>query len=192
MPIKDPVARAAWQKAYQEANKERIAEVGKAYRERVRETRNAQKRAYREANRERINEKGREDWWKNREVNLAKSAEWRANNREYARNFNRRYREENLEKLKAKQKEYRNGPKRDEFRKKKAEWSYANYRKDIEASRAKANERMRKDIEELAPSYVAVLLQIPRKVLTPELIEAKRVQMLIQRKIKEIENEPHQ
>jgi len=95
-------------------------------------------------------------------------------------------------KLKAKQKEYRNGPKRDEFRKKKAEWSYANYRKDIEASRAKANERMRKDIEELAPSYVAVLLQIPRKVLTPELIEAKRIQMLIQRKIKEIENEPHQ
>lgn len=192
MPIKDPVARAAWQKAYQEANKERIVEVGKAYRERVRETRNAQKRAYREANRERINEKGREDWWKNREANLAKSAEWRANNREYARNFNRRYREENLEELKAIAKARRNGPKREEILKKKSEWNRAKYHKDLEASRAKSKERMRKDAEELAPSYIAVLLQVPRKVLTPELIEAKRVQMLIQRKIKEIENEPHQ
>lgn len=192
MPIKDPIARAAWQKAYREANKERLKELGKAYRERVRETRNAQKRAYREANKERINAKGREDWWKNREANLAKSAEWRANNKELLKEINRRYREENLEKVKAKAKEYRNGPKRDELLKKKAEWCYANYRKDIEASRAKASERMRKDAEELAPSYVAVLLQVPRKVLTPELIEAKRVQMLIQRKLKEIENEPHQ
>ena len=192
MPLKDPIARAAWDKAYREANKERLTEQGKAYRERVRETRNAQKRAYREANRERINAKGREDWWKNREANLVKSAEWRAGNKEYVRDFNRRYRKENLEKVKAKEKEYRNGPKRGELLKKKAEWGYANYRKDIEASRAKASERMRKDAKELAPSYIAVLLQIPRKVLTPELIEAKRVQMLIQRKIKEIENEPHQ
>lgn len=192
MPIKDPVARAAWHKAYRQANKERLYELGKAYRERLGETLKAKKRAYRKANKEAVNAKGREYWRENREVNLAKSAEWRAKNKDYLREFNKEYRKQNLEKVKAKAKEYRNGPKRDELLKKKAEWGYANYRKDIEVSRAKASERMRKDAEELSPSYIAVLLQIPRKVLTPELIEAKRMQMLIQRKLKEIENETHQ
>ena len=186
MPLKDPVARAAWDKAYREANLERLKELGKAYRERVRETRNAKKLAYREANKERINAKGREDWWKNREVNLAKSAQWRANNRKLLKEINRRYREQNLEQVKAGEKARRNGPKRAEILKKKAEWCHANYRKDIEASRARASKYMRRSAKELAPSYVAVLLRVPVKVLTPELIEAKRVQMLIQRKLKEI------
>ena len=186
MPIKDPVARAAWHKAYREANLERLKELGKAYRERVRETRNAQKRAHREANKERINAKGREDWWKNREANLAKSAQWREKNKELLKEINKRYREQNLEKVKAVAKARRNGPKRDEILKKKAKWCYANYRKDIEASRAKSKEIMRKYAEELAPSYVAVLLRVPVKVLTPELVEAKQVQMLIKRKLKEI------
>ena len=192
MPIKDPVARAAWHKAYREANLERIKAVNKAYRESLGETLKAKKRAYREANKEAINAKGREYWRENREVRTVKHAEWRASNKELIKEINRRYREENLEKVKAKAKEYRNGPKRDELLKKKAEWGRANYHKDIEASRAKASERMRKDAKELAPSYIAVLLQIPRKVLTPELIEAKRMQMLIQRKLKEIKDETHQ
>jgi len=192
MPIKDPVARAAWHKAYREANLERIKAVNKAYRESLGETLKAKKRAYREANKEAINAKGREYWWENREAKVAKHAEWRASNKELLKEMNRRYREQNLEKVKANAKARRNGPKRDEILKKKAEWGHANYRKDIEASRAKSRESMRKYAEELAPSYVAVLLQVPVKVLTPELIEAKRIQMLIQRKLKEIENEPHQ
>ena len=192
MPIKDPVARAAWQKAYREANLERIKAVNKAYRESLGETLKAKKRAYREANKEAINAKGREYWWENRETRVAQNTEWRANNKDYISEFNKEYRKQNLEKVKAKAKAWRNGPKRDEILKKKAEWGYASYRKDIEASRAKSRELMRKYTEEVSPSYVAALLQVPVKVLTPELIEAKRMQMLIQRKLKEIKDETHQ
>ena len=192
MPIKDPVARAAWQKAYREANLERIKEVNKAYRERLGETLKAKKRAYREANKDAINAKGREYWWENRETRVAQNAEWRANNKDYIREFNKEYRKQNSERVKAIAKARRNGPKRAEILKEKAEWSYANYRKDIEASRAKSREIMRKYTEEVSPSYVAALLQVPVKVLTPELIEAKRMQMLVQRKLKEIKDETHQ
>ena len=192
MPIKDLIARAAWHKAYREANLERIKAVGKEYREKLGETLKAKKRAYREANKDAINAKGREYWWENRDAKVAKHAEWCANNKELISELNKRYREQNPEKVKAKAKAYRNGPKRDEILQKKAEWCHTNYRKDIEASRAKSREIMRKYTNELAPSYVAALLQVPVKVLTPELIEAKRIQMLIQRKLKETKNEAHQ
>jgi hypothetical protein len=192
MPIKDPVARAAWHKAYREANLERIKAVNKAYRESLGDTLKAKKRAYREANKEAINAKGREYWWENREAKVAKHAEWRASNKDLIREGNRRYREQNLEKVKAIAKARRNGPKRDEILKKKAKWGYASYRKDIEVSRERARAVALKQTKELTPSYVAVLLQVPRKVLTPELIEAKRMQMLIQRKLKEIKDETHQ
>jgi hypothetical protein len=192
MPIKDPVARAAWHKAYREANLERIKAVNKAYRESLGDTLKAKKRAYREANKEAINAKGREYWWENREVRVAQNTEWRANNKDYISEFNKEYRKQNLEKVKAKAKAWRNGPKRDEILKKKAEWGYASYRKDIEASRERSRAVALKQTKELTPSYVAVLLQMPRKVLTPELIEAKRMQMLIQRKLKEIKDETHQ
>ena len=85
LSAKDGQARkqAAQQKAYREANREKVAEYGKAYREANRERLAASQKAYREANRERL---------------AASQKAYYEANREKVAEYGKAYREANREK----------------------------------------------------------------------------------------------
>ena len=93
MPIKDPVARAAWHKAWRAANKDKVAAHGKTYRENHKADLAERKKAYVEAN---------------KEATRAQQDAWRKANLEHVRArqnaYDKKYREENRDKVYARQK----------------------------------------------------------------------------------------
>jgi|APGre2960657404_1045060.scaffolds.fasta_scaffold07862_10 hypothetical protein len=186
MPIKDPVVRSIKNKEYREANKERIARQQKEYRERNSEKRNAQKKLYREENKEIINAKGLEYYYNNKEILLTKKAIYRINNKSHINEKDRIYREKNLERCRVVEKLRRHGPRRIEILERRRDLRRDYYYKNLEASRRKSNIITLKQTKYLTHNYIARLLRVPVKILTPDLAQAKRVQMLIHRKLKEI------
>jgi hypothetical protein len=188
MPHKSAEERSAYQKAYREANKERMVELNRAYRERKGEEIREKKRAYREANKEAIRAKDRERWRADREVNLAKAKEWRSQNKDWIHEYNKKYIQENAEAIRKHVKAVRTGPKREYILGLRRKANKASYDRHIEEYRARGRARMRRDTNELAPHYVANALGISKALLTPELYEAKRLQLMILRSLK---NEKH-
>jgi hypothetical protein len=94
-------------RAYYEANREKVLEKERTYREANREKVLEYKRAYHEANREKIAEQKRAYYEANREKFLEKERKYREANREKVLLSKRTYREANREKVLEKDRTYR-------------------------------------------------------------------------------------
>ena len=98
--------RAAYQRAYCEANREKLAAYQRAYCEANREKLAAYQRAYCEANREKLAASRRAYYEANREKRAAYQRAYREANREKRAAYQRAYREANREKLAASRRAY--------------------------------------------------------------------------------------
>lgn len=100
------------------------------------------------------------------------------------------YRESNKDILLAKKKLYEQAT-REKISAKKKEWrkKTRNARKTyLEVNKEKISARLKAQVEELKPYYVADLLGIKLSECPPALIEMKRQQILIYRSIKQLNN----
>ena len=84
MPIKDPVERRAYYKAYREANREKVAECKKAWGIKNRDKVCAQQHAW---------------YLKNKEITVARAGNWIKNNPEKAKLIRAKHRKENSDKI---------------------------------------------------------------------------------------------
>jgi hypothetical protein len=163
------------------ANHEYRKQKDKEYREKNKEKLNLCKRRYKEKNREKLR--------------LAEK-EWRKNNPELSRERSRRYREahpnykkeyyaKNKSKLIKKVIKWQKENK-ERYIKRVKEWKMKNYNAWLQNER----ERHKTKVENLTDDYVVKLLKGKGKLLVKdvpkELIEAKRLQILIQREIKNL------
>ena len=82
----------ACEKAYYEANKERISERGKKYYQENREAHLEQKKKYHQANRQAVLERNRKYWYANKERLLERNKKYREENREAIREQRKNYR----------------------------------------------------------------------------------------------------
>lgn len=133
----------------------------------------------------------KEHYKNNSEKILASCAKWRENNPEklaeyYKKNSKRmyavqvEYRKNNPEKTRAKGVNYR----KNNLEKVRATEA-RNRKKNIEKNRARSTA----SIKDLSNAYVAKKLGFKVSEIPPELIEAKRLNLKIKRKLKEIQNE---
>lgn len=151
---------------------------------------------YREKNKEKLNLCNRRYKEKNREKLRLAEREWRKNNPELSRERSRRYREahpnykkeyyaKNKSKLIKKVIEWQKENK-ERYIKRVKEWKMKNYNAWLQNER----ERHKTKVENLTDDYVVKLLKGKGKLLVKdvpkELIEAKRLQILIQREIKNL------
>ena len=97
------------------------------------------------------------------------------NNTEKRKGYWREYRENNIEKIKENHKEYYK-----QNRKKNIESGKKYYKNNIK----KIKERAKINIENLTDSYVATRLKKPIKHLNPQIIETKRLIILIKRELR--------
>lgn len=151
---------------------------------------------YREKNKEKLNLCNRRYKEKNREKLRLAEKEWRKNNPELSRERSRRYREahpnykkeyyaENKSKLIKKVIKWQKENK-ERYIKRVKEWKMKNYNAWLQNER----ERHKTKVENLTDDYVVKLLKGKGKLLMKdipkELIEAKRLQILIKRQIKNL------
>jgi hypothetical protein len=85
--------RKAWRKAYEKANKEKIAAVKKAWYEANKENQAASNKQWRKNNKEKCLANAKEWKQNNKEKNLAKTKEWKQNNKGKVNADNKRYKE---------------------------------------------------------------------------------------------------
>ena len=107
----------------------------------------------------------------------ARKAKFRLENPEKVRAWKAKYRFENPEKLRAKGAKYRL-ENLEKIRAKEVKYKLENPEKVLQASM--------KCIQLVKPSYIAQILKVPTKQLTPEIIELKRLQIQLYRAIKSI------
>jgi ABC-type nitrate/sulfonate/bicarbonate transport system substrate-binding protein len=156
---------AARRKAKREANPEKFRASTKAWREANPEKAKAYCKAWREANPE--NSRASTKAWKkaNPEKVKAYSKAWKKANPEKVKAYCKAWREANPEKAKANEKAWR------------------------EANRQKVAVKNKVKIESLTDGYIANVLGMPIAQIPPELIKAKRKQLLLLRKsIKEFKS----
>ena len=119
--------------------------------------------------------------------------------KEERRAYNKAYRKANSEKLKANGKAYRkanseklkaNGKAYNKaYQKANPEKIKAKGKAYYKANPEKIKARSKKAIETISQSYIATRLHIPISLLTPELIDQKRLQLKIKRLINQKQNE---
>ena len=115
----------------------------------------------RQAHPEKYADKSRKYQLENSEKIKERKREYRIQNSERIKNYSLKYNLENSEQIKARgQKRMRDNP--EKFRL-----------------------RSKRNIDEISKSYVAHLMEVPTKQLTPEIIELKRLQIQLHRAIKE-------
>lgn len=160
------------------------------------EYRKQKDKEYREKNKEKVKLWSHKYKEKNREKIRIAEREWRKNNPELSRERSRRYHEahpnykkkyyaKNKTKLIRKVVEWQKENK-GRYKKRLEEWKMKNYSRYIEMERL----RSKKARDELTDAYVVSMLRgdgkLSIKDVPKELIEAKRLQILIQREIKNL------
>lgn len=121
---------------------------------------------------------------------------WRKENAEKVRGYDQRWAEKNKEKIALKNRLYaeRN---REKTNKNNAAWRsrnpekmrliYAVYRAENQENRKSYNSMYKRSMStEMTDAYIASLLRVPLSMLSPQLIELKRVQLMIKRQLKEM------
>ena len=132
-------------------------------------------RKWRKDNPEKVKERSENYYKKNRKKVNEISRKWKKENRKKVNEIARKWYKENPEKCKEKGVKYReNNP--EKFR----EYSRKSYKKNTE----KCKERSKINIENLTDSYVATRLKKPVKHLNPQIIETKRLIILIKRELR--------
>ena len=127
---------------------------------------------YYKKNRKKINETSRK--WKKENPEKVKeiARKWYKENPEKCKEYSRKWYKENPEKCKEKGVKYReNNP--EKFR----EYMRKSYKKNTE----KCKERSKINIENLTDSYVSSLMKTPVNHLNPQIIETRRLIILIKR-----------
>ena len=107
MPYKDPEARRAYQRVWQEANREKVRAANRASMRKYRDVRREAARAYQEAHREERRARAQVYWQENRERLLARWQEYYAAHVEERRVYRHAYYEANKEKTQATVQAYR-------------------------------------------------------------------------------------
>ena len=107
---------------------------------------------------------------------------YRAVRRDNELEYQRRYYARNKQAIREHQAAHQASPERRAAYSKK--WREKNIRERLIAERAV--------VEELRPAYIAQRLGVPVAAIDPVLLEAKRLHIMIMRKLKEAENEEHQ
>jgi len=130
---------------------------------------------YYKKNRKKINETSRK--WKKENPEKVKeiARKWYKENPEKCKEYSRKWYKENPEKCKEKGVKYReNNP--EKFR----EYMRKSYKKNTE----KCKERSKINIENLTDSYVSSLMKTPVNHLNPQIIETRRLIILIKRELR--------
>jgi len=163
------------------ANHEYTKQKNKEYREKNKEKLNLCKRRYKEKNREKLR-LAEKEWRKN---NPEKSRERSKRYHEAHPNYKKEYYAKNKTKLIKKVIEWQKENK-ERYIKRVKEWKMKNYNAWLQNER----ERHKTKVENLTDDYVVKLLKGEGKLLMKdipkELIEAKRLQILIKREIKNL------
>lgn len=118
-------------KEWRDANPEKVKAANKAWYEANRERVAEKNRAYRESNRERISAKGKNRYWAKREYLLAYNREWYKANREYVAEYQKAYNIANRERITERNREYERKRRKTNPEKVREQQRLANHRRRI-------------------------------------------------------------